>query len=77
MKNLSVFNIKNNLDKWVANNGTGRYLNKDYIVDPDNDYSVIENVGMQQVKTEIHEFIDVLVKNNKLEICLEIGLGIY
>ena len=77
MKNLQLGDIKNNLDKWVTNNGTGRYLDKDYIVDPDNDYSVIENVGMQQVKTEIHEFINVLVKNNKLETCLEIGLGIY
>jgi len=77
MKNLSATDIKFNLDKWVANNGTGRYLNQDYILNPDSDYSVIENVGMQQVKKEIHEFIDVLVKNNKLETCLEIGLGIY
>ena len=77
MKNLSSSSVKNNLDKWVAYNGTGRYLDKDYIVNPLNDLSIIENVGMQQVQAEIYEFIDVLVKHNKLEICIDIGLGIY
>ena len=69
--------IKSTLDKWVSTVGTGRYIPTNYIDDLDNSLSITENFGIQQVKLEIHKFIDVLLKQKKLNNCLEIGLGAY
>ena len=54
--------IKSTLDKWVSGVGTGRYQPSDYVDDLDNSFSITENFGIQQVKSEIHKFIDVLLK---------------
>ena len=77
MKKISSSEIKNTLDKWVSGVGTGRYSPSDYVDDLDNSLSLSENFGIQQVKTEIYKFIDVLLKQQKLNNCLEIGLGFY
>ena len=77
MKKISSSEIKNTLDKWVSGVGTGRYSPSDYVDDLDNSLSLSENFGIQQVKTEIYKFIDVLLKQRKLNNCLEIGLGFY
>ena len=77
MKKISASAIKNTLDKWVSGVGTGRYQPGNYVDDIDNNFSIPENFGIQQVKTEIYKFIDVLLKQKKNKNCLEIGLGAY
>ena len=77
MKKISASTIKNTLDKWVSGVGTGRYQPGNYVDDIDNNFSIPENFGIQQVKTEIYKFIDVLLKQKKNKNCLEIGLGAY
>ena len=74
---ISLNEIKSTLDKWVTSVGTGRYIPSDYVDDLDNTLSITENFGIQQVKSEIYKFIDVVVKQKKLKNCLEIGLGAY
>ena len=69
--------IKSNLDEWVSGLGTGRYQPSDYVDDIDNTFSITENFGIQQVKSEIYNFIDVVLKKKNLKNCLEIGLGAY
>jgi len=69
--------IKSELDKWVSGLGTGRYQPTDYVDDIDNTFSITENFGIQQVKSEIYKFIDVVLKKKNLKNCLEIGLGAY
>ena len=77
MKKISSVKIKNTLDKWVSKLGTGRYPPSNYIDNIDNTFSISENFGIQQVRTEIHKFIDVVLKQKKNKNCLEIGLGTY
>ena len=54
--------IKSELDEWVSGLGTGRYQPGDYVDDIDNTFSITENFGIQQVKSEIYKFIDVILK---------------
>ena len=77
MKKISASKIKRTLDKWVSGMGTGRYQPGNHVDDLDNSFSITENFGIQQVKTEIYKFIDVLLKQKKVKNCLEIGLGSY
>ena len=77
MKNLSSKKIKNTLDKWVSELGTGRYQPGNYVDDISNSFSISENFGIQQVKKEIYKFIDVVLKQKRIKNCLEIGLGAY
>ena len=77
MKKQSSNEIKSALDRWVSGVGTGRYQPSDYVDDLDNSFSITENFGIQQVKSEIYKFIDILLKQEKLKNCLEIGLGFY
>ena len=77
MKKISASSIKQNLDKWVAGVGTGRYQPGNLVDNFDKSFSITENFGIQQVKTEIYKFIDVLLKQKKIKNCLEIGLGAY
>ena len=65
MKKISASKIKRTLDKWVSGVGTGRYQPGNYIDDLNNSFSISENFGIQQVKTEIYKFIDVLLKLKK------------
>ena len=75
MKKMSSRTIKSTLDKWVSGVGTGRYQPNNHV--DNNNFSMRENFGIQQVKTEIYKFIDVLLKKKKNKNCLEIGLGSY
>ena len=77
MKKISASTIKKTLDQWVSGVGTGRYQPKNLVDNFDKSFSISENFGIQQVKTEIYKFIDVLVKQKKIKNCLEIGLGAY
>jgi predicted O-methyltransferase YrrM len=77
MKKISSRIIKNKLDKWVSKVGTGRYQPNNYVDDLDNTFSLSENFGIQQVKTEIYQFIDILLKQKENKNSLEIGLGFY
>tara|TARA_B100000686_G_scaffold197561_1_gene204421 strand:+ start:937 stop:1614 length:678 start_codon:yes stop_codon:yes gene_type:complete len=77
MKKKSPNEIKELLDTWVASVGSGRYVPGNYTENLDQSFSITENFGIQQVRAEIHEFIDILLKQKKLENCLEIGLGFY
>ena len=77
MKKISSSEIKGSLDNWVSSVGSGRYVPSDYTENLDESFSITENFGIQQVKAEIYKFIDVLLKQKKLQNCLEIGLGFY
>ena len=77
MKKTSSKKIKDTLDRWVSKVGTERYIPRNYVDDIDNTFSLSENFGIQQVKTEIYQFIDILLKQKKAKNCLEIGLGSY
>ena len=77
MKKISGSTIKKTLDKWVSGVGTGRYQPGNLVDNFDKSFSITENFGIQQVKTEIYKFIDVLLKQKKIKNCLEIGLGAY
>ena len=77
MKKKSSDEIKKELNKWVSSVGSGRYVPGDFTENLDESFSITENFGIQQVKEEIHKFIEVVLKQNKLENCLEIGLGFY
>jgi predicted O-methyltransferase YrrM len=77
MKKIFSRRIKDSLNKWVSSVGTGRYQPSKYVDDIDSNLSISENFGIQQVKTEIYQFIDVLLKQKITKNCLEIGLGFY
>ena len=77
LKHISPNEIKDILDEWVSCVGTGRYHPSNHVDNPDKNFSVVENFGIQQVRKEIHKFADVIIKNKKFENCLEIGLGAY
>lgn len=66
--------IINELDKWVCERGNGKYIYKDCLELAN--YGLPENFGIQQVREEISEFVEVLLKNKKNSI-LEIGLGYF
>ena len=55
MKKISSRAIKSTLDKWVSGVGTGRYQPNNHV--DNNNFSMRENFGIQQVKTEIYKFI--------------------
>ena len=77
MKKISGSAIKKTLDKWVSGVGTGRYQPGNLVDNFDKSFSITENFGIQQVKTEIYKFTDILLKQKKIKNCLEIGLGAY
>jgi len=77
MKKISANEIKHELDEWVSSVGSGRYVPSNYSENLNESFSITENFGIQQVKAEIHEFTDVVLKQKKLKNCLEIGLGFY
>tara|TARA_B100000586_G_scaffold251070_1_gene210020 strand:+ start:132 stop:332 length:201 start_codon:yes stop_codon:yes gene_type:complete len=62
MKKISSKIIRSKLDNWVSRVGTGRYQPSNYVDDIDTTFSLSENFGIQQVRTEIYQFIDILLK---------------
>ncbi len=76
MEKNNIKKIFNNLDEWVSSHGTKRYIPHDYEENIDDNYNISENFGIQQVREEIYEFTQILLKN-KTNISLEIGLGYY
>jgi predicted O-methyltransferase YrrM len=70
--------ILSELDRWIVGKGDGKYIEYDY-----NPYTSFlnhtlnEEKGIQQVREELEELISVLLKNRKLNRCLEIGLGFF
>jgi len=65
------------LDDWVSDKGTGKYVPIDF-----NPYPIIhknylnEEAGIQQNREELERFVDVLLKHDTNS-CLEIGLGFF
>ncbi len=76
MEKNNIKIIFNNLDEWVSSHGTKRYIPHDYEENIDDNFNISENFGIQQVREEIYEFTQILLKN-KTNISLEIGLGYY
>lgn len=71
---LKQGSIISELDKWVHQRGNGKYIYKDCLELVN--YGLPENFGIQQIREEISEFIEVLLKNKRGSI-LEIGLGYF
>ena len=77
MSILELNKIFEKLDEWVSNNGTGRYVHKNFFENPDEEYNLSENFGIQQVREEIFNFSKEILKRKNRGICAEIGLGFY
>ena len=64
------------LDRWVANQGNGQYVPSD--VDPywfKDPLALGPDYGIQQVRSELTEFVEEIIKRKISGITLEIGLG--
>ena len=77
MINSKLNQIFEKLDKWVSVHGTGNYVHKNFYENPDNNYNLSENFGIQQVRQEIFNFSKEILKRKNRGICAEIGLGFY
>ena len=58
---MDIKKIFDELDKWVSNQGTKRYVPADHEEDLDNSFALSENFGIQQVRSEIYEFSKLLL----------------
>lgn len=63
------------LDAWVDRHGNGRYERGDVI--PMEDFMIPDDAGIQQDRSEIQEFVSLLLSRGRLGSVLEIGLGYY
>lgn len=63
------------LDAWVQKRGSAKYIPNEDSIELAN-YGLPENYGIQQVRDEIAEFVDILLKN-KTGSMLEVGLGYF
>ena len=68
--------IKQQLDKWVAFNGSGKYITNETI-SASSGFGIFEDVGIQQNRDEILEFAEVLKNMGVNGSILEIGLGYF
>jgi predicted O-methyltransferase YrrM len=67
--------VMEQLDKWVSSCGSGSYIKPDF--EPLENYMIPEDSGIQQVRSEIEELVDVLLTRKKRGTVLEIGLGYF
>ena len=67
--------VMKQLDAWVASHGNGKYERGDWV--PMQDFMIPDDAGIQQDRSEIQEFVSVLLKRNGRSAMLEIGLGYY
>ena len=67
--------IMEKLDLWVSKRGNGQYIAPDS--KPSIDYGITEEWGIQQVKKEIDELVNLLIQKKFSGEILEIGLGYY
>ena len=63
------------LDDWVSKRGNGKYIEPDFT--PADSLSLVEEYGMQQVRSEIEEFAKAIVEKTEHKSILEIGFGFY
>lgn len=63
------------LDRWVKSHGNGEYVPEDY--EPSGPLGLPADYGIQQVRSEIDEFLGEVITNDLGETALEIGLGYY
>ena len=54
--------IMSKLDKWVAFNGTGKYIPFDFNFTSEKTFALQENFGIQQNRDEIKEFMEFICK---------------
>lgn len=73
--NQNTKRIMEQLDKWVYNCSSAGYVKPDF--KPLVNYAIPEHTGIQQVRAEIEDFIDVLLRSKKRGSVLEIGLGYF
>jgi predicted O-methyltransferase YrrM len=62
-------------DAWVARQGNGQYLDSTTAVPRETD--VFPDFGVQQARSEVAAFVDVILKRGQRRAALEIGLGYY
>ena len=67
--------IISELDRWVAIHGNGQYVPADY--EPLDPLALFPDYGIQQVCSELHEFVAEIVGRGLSGTALEIGLGYY
>ncbi len=68
--------IMEELDRWVALRGNGQWVpEKDSL--PIENFGLDENYGIQQIRSEIIEFVDFLLEYQGRNSIVEIGLGYY
>ena len=53
--------IINNLDNWVLKNGNGNYVSPEFESSADVTYGIPESYGIQQVREEIKDFVNVIL----------------
>jgi len=68
MNNTELNQIFKKLDKWVSVHGTGNYVHKNFFENPDDNYNLSENFGIQQVRQEIFNFSKEILEFLKNEL---------
>ncbi len=71
----NVQEVMSELDRWVAAHGNGQYGPADY--QPLRELEIYPDNAIQQVRAEIKEFIEEVVKRGLCGRALEIGIGYY
>lgn len=69
--------VMSELDRWVESHGSGRYIPENFGPTLDRDFALPEDFGVQQVRSEIRDFADLLLRHEKKARALEIGLGYF
>lgn len=70
--------IMQTLDKWVLLRGNGNYVPEDFESPAFTNYGIPEDLGIQQIRSEIKEFASVISQDKyKQGTALEIGLGYF
>ena len=76
MNTMNHNSIMDELDKWVLGKGNGEYIPEEDSRGTKN-FGLLPDYGIQQVRKEILEFSKFLLKCEKRENILEVGLGYF
>lgn len=74
---MTLDQVMAELDRWVSQRGSGRYIPGEFVATVDADYGLPEDFGIQQVRAEIKDFAEVLLRQPRHGWALEIGLGYF
>lgn len=67
--------IMSELDRWVASHGNGQYNPPEY--EPLDELALYPDYSIQQVRSEIQDFVDEILKRDLTGTMVEIGIGYY